>query len=1406
MPDNAITLENARTDGRAPQSYWDVDHSSQIEGFATDISVNAGDQIDFKININGNAGSDYQVEIFRLGYYGGDGARQVAEWVNTDGVVQPDAEYDATRALVDAGNWSVTDSWDIPADAVSGVYLARVQRLDANGDPIEGATNQIPFIVREDDRPADIVLQTSDTTWHAYNGWFGNNGQIGANFYGDASGTVDHPDVPDPAGTAQDRAYAVSYNRPLITRGIEGQQGGPAAGAQDYLFGADYAAIHWLEQNGYDVAYVSGMDTERLGADYLKKYQSFISVGHDEYWSGDQRLNVEEARDAGVNLLFWGGNDIYWKTRWDVSIVDGQEYRTLVCYKETWAHGDADATGADYYNLDPSDIWTGTWRDIRFQDNPLAGGALIDDPLTGQPHTCNCAENSLTGQLFGPDGTGEFGGALDVPESYSVLRVWRDTTIADGGQLDIAEGILGYEWNTSPNDVNRPAGLIKLSETTIPWSGILIDQGNTIAPGVATHNLTIYRAESGAIVFGAGTVFWTWALSDRHDSEPYGAQIENTDLKQFTINLFADMGIQPGVTDAVLASQGLVRALASDDDVAATVQIDALPTEIDAYQTIRISGTATDDDGNPLTEDGVVAGVEVSLDGGATWIAAQGTTSWQLDWRPAVQGSYDIRVRAIDDSLNTPAAVTLPPQIITVNAPVPPGQVSLLAPLIAFDGILVNDNTPLTIGQQFVTTEGGTVTELRYYRAAGDANDTDLRQGHLWGPDGQLIGTVSFVSDPGQVGWQTATLETPVQIQAGVTYTVSYDTLNNYVTTAGFFDSAYAEPYGIMSAGAGSGVYDYGSDLVRPTSSFNGSNYWVDVTFARGSVGNDAPVFASANTFTAPENGVLAGLVTATDAEGAPIRYAIAGGADADKFWIDTQTGQLAFLFAPDFESPFDAGANNIYDLVVSASDGINTPTGQAISVTVTNVATETQPGPSNLFGPADGPAGVATDDPSTYELGVRFTASADGVVDSLRYYRGAADAGDTDIRTLNIWTDQGVRLGSVQVRSDAGDSGWQVGTLASGVALEAGQTYVVSYGTQQNYAYSGGFFASPWSGPDGTLSAGTGVFAAGGTGLFPTQSYNNTNYWVDLSFTPDATMSNEAPVFSSAPQVSVAEDQTRAAQLTATDANGDNLTYAITGGADADFFALDPQTGLLTFVDAPDHETPLDAGGDNIYDVTVAVGDGQGALVQQALTVTLIDIGNEPDPDASRLFAGTDRPAATSVADPTDYELGVRFTASENGSITHLTYYRGAGDAGDTDTRTLNLWSESGVNLGSVTVTSLPGQTGWQTAALPDPIAVQAGQTYVASYGTEQNYAYSSGYFNSGHVGPDQVLSASAGNGVFSAGGTGGFPTQSYNNTNYWVDVTFTPDTQLEPILAEAVQAPENVFYQPPDDFFIFT
>ena len=576
--------------------------------------------------------------------------------------------------MVDAGNWSVSAGWDVPADAVSGVYLVKLVRDD------NGATNQIPFIVRNDDGPkSDIILQTSDTTWQAYNGWAGNNGQVGGNFYGDPSGTIDHPDVPDPALGAQDRAYAVSYNRPFLTR----DGGGAAAGAQDYLFGADYAAIYWLEKNGYDVSYISGVDTDRLGADYLIGHKAFISVGHDEYWSGQQRLNVEDARDAGVNLLFWSGNEVYWKTRFEDAISpDGTAYRTLVCYKETWANARSErrARGLCQYRsgqrLDRHVARHALCRRCRCaRQLHCRRLAASNTSISGSTPNCFCLtgagpETTLTGQLFGPDGTGQFGAAIDVPAALAGLRVWRDTTVADTGQLDIAPGILGYEWDISPEDEFRPAGLIKLSETVdIPWNAILVDQGNQGQPGVATHNLSLYRAESGALVFGAGTVFWSWGLSDEHNSSPYGANIENVTLQQFTVNMFADMGIQPGVTDAILASQGLVRAVGITDTVAARATIDDIPGTVHNFQTVVISGTATDDDGNPLTtDDGKVAVVEISLDNGVTWKVAEGTTDWSYAWRPTTEGTYTIKARAIDDSLNI-ANIVPAQDTVTVIAP-----------------------------------------------------------------------------------------------------------------------------------------------------------------------------------------------------------------------------------------------------------------------------------------------------------------------------------------------------------------------------------------------------------------------------------------------------------------------------------------------------------------------------------------------------------------------------------------------------------------------------------------------------------------------------------------------------------------------------------------------------------------
>jgi VCBS repeat-containing protein len=1160
-PGSRVVAENAILDGVAPKSYWDVPHSTHIEGFATDFSVNAGSRIDFKINVNaatfGGDGSDYKIEIFRLGYYGGFGAREVAEWVNTDATVQPNPLIDRTRGLVDAGNWSVTDSWQVPEGAVSGVYLARLQRLDANGNPIEGAVNQIPFVVRNDGVAADIVLQTSDTTWQAYNAWGGNNGQLGANFYGDAGNVADARfDLADPGPFGQDRAYAVSYNRPFITRGLEGQPDGPSAGPQDYLFGADYAAIYWLEKNGYDVTYISGIDTDRMGtrwfedANGVRIRDAFISVGHDEYWSGQQRGAVEAARSDGVHLLFWSGNEVYWKTRWDTSIVDGVEYRTLVCYKETWANGDPNAGPADYANLDPSDVWTGTWRDSRFSSNPLAGAndGLVTDPLSGLLPYCNCAENHLTGQSFGPDGTGEFGAALDVPAPFAVLRVWRDTSVANGGQLDIAPGILGYEWNTSPEDQFRPDGLIKLSDTTAPWSGILVDQGNRTEPGEATHNLSLYRDESGALVFGAGTVFWSWGLSDLHDSTPYGANIANRDLQQFTVNMFADMGIFPAddpVIDAILASQGLVRAIASNDLVTARATINDLPDQVTALQPVVITGTATDDDGNAATADGRVAVVEVSLDGGLSWRAARTTDGWETwsyTWRPTTPGEYTVLARAIDDSLNL-RSLTPDQEVVTVVAPVLPAAFSLFGSAAPVSAALENDNTPVELGMKFAVDRAGAITELQYWRAEGDAGDTDIREGRLWGPDGQLLGTATFTSAPNASGWQTATLLAPVAILPNVQYVVSYRTNDNYVATNGFFsavnevafdgrdDNAFSDFFSVIRApqdalGAGNGVFRYGSDTgTMPTQTFRSSNYWVDVTFDPAETeGNTAPTITSADAFGVVENSIIVGTVVAVDPDGNALRYAIAGGADAAKFAINASTGSLTFTVAPDFEAPTDLGGtagDNVYVVVVSASDNLAAPTLQTILVSVTDAAEAV--GGTSLFAGA-APAG-ASSDANDYELGLAFTANQSGFVTQLQYFRTLADAGDIDTRTLTLWSADGTSLASVSVTSAQGAVGWQAGTLAVPVALTAGGNYIVSYGynfdgVADAYAFTANTFVAPITSAGGALTArssgqpsglstggiGNGLFNET-LGLIPQLSFNASNYWVDVTFQPIVTV-----------------------------------------------------------------------------------------------------------------------------------------------------------------------------------------------------------------------------------------------------------------------------------------------------------
>ncbi|MBL9122485.1 MAG: hypothetical protein JNG90_02555, partial [Planctomycetaceae bacterium] len=453
-----IAQENALPG--APQSQWDIDGagSDSIQGYAAQMSVDQGQTVQFKIDTDA---SDYRIDIYRIGYYQGNGARYITT-INPNVSLaqnQPSPFVDYNTGLVDAGNWRVSASWDVPEDATSGVYIAKLVREDG-----WFGESHIIFVVRDDDGQSDMLFQTADTTWQAYNNWGG------ASLYDSTIG---------PYG----RALEVSYNRPFNTRGTM---------PINYFFGAEYAMVRYLESNGYDVSYTTGIDTDRYGSELLE-HKIFLSVGHDEYWSGDQRENVVAARDAGVNLAFFSGNEMFWKTRWENSKAGpSTPYRTMVVYKETLANA----------KIDPSGEWTGTWRDPRFTGD---GGQ---------------AENAVTGTIFAVNGDGSLGTSIKVSAAEGLLRLWRNTTVANlsGNQTaTLGQYVLGYEWDEDWDNGFRPAGLMRLSTTTVNVSSYIQDYGSTYAPGTATHHLVMYRAASGALVFGAGTVQWSWGLDGEND-------------------------------------------------------------------------------------------------------------------------------------------------------------------------------------------------------------------------------------------------------------------------------------------------------------------------------------------------------------------------------------------------------------------------------------------------------------------------------------------------------------------------------------------------------------------------------------------------------------------------------------------------------------------------------------------------------------------------------------------------------------------------------------------------------------------------------------------------------------------------------------------------------------------------
>ncbi|WP_204358762.1 N,N-dimethylformamidase beta subunit family domain-containing protein [Streptosporangium sp. 'caverna'] len=261
----------------------------EIEGFADRVSMLPGES--FRLYVSTTA-ARYTVRAFRVGWYGGAGARKVWESEPLPGRRQAPPETIAATRTVTAARWKPGPAVDT-SGWPEGSYLLR---LDAD----TGAGRYVPVTVRSASTRGRLVVVNAVTTWQAYNDWGGRSLYRGP-------------------GGFEDRSRAVSFDRPYDT-----------SGARLFL-DMERDAIEVAERSGVPLAYVTNRELDD-DPHILDGATGLISLGHDEYWSAHMRRTVEAARDRGTNLAFLGANAVYWRIRFARTPLGAG--RLVVCGKD----------------------------------------------------------------------------------------------------------------------------------------------------------------------------------------------------------------------------------------------------------------------------------------------------------------------------------------------------------------------------------------------------------------------------------------------------------------------------------------------------------------------------------------------------------------------------------------------------------------------------------------------------------------------------------------------------------------------------------------------------------------------------------------------------------------------------------------------------------------------------------------------------------------------------------------------------------------------------------------------------------------------------------------------------------------------------------------------------------------
>ena len=397
-----------------------------VEGYCSRTSVRPGESMDLLLSTDPAA--RVTVDVYRIGYYGGTGGRHVARLGPFDCMPQPDPPVGENRLR--ECRWARTFELKIPPDWLSGVYLGK---LSTDRHRYQ---SYVVFIVR-DDRKADVMFQCSDNTWQAYNKW---------------PGTFSLYDADPPR--ALNGTTRVSFDRPYGKYPQVVDQ--PLSMGSGEFLCWEFPLAFWLERQGYDVTYVSNVDTH-ADPQGLLRGRVMLSVGHDEYWSLEMFENVKAAVQKGLSVGFLSGNSVCFVAPL-VPSSDGRPHRI-------------------------------------FHRAGRYGGLLEAEKDEMGPFDIDRPPNERT--LIGARTVSPFNGSGDWIVTKPDHWLFEGTNMKAGDRIP---GLVGWEFHGEP--ANIPGLEVVASGETING-----------ADERATFTATVYPGPRDNWVFNASTIFWSMGLS-----------------------------------------------------------------------------------------------------------------------------------------------------------------------------------------------------------------------------------------------------------------------------------------------------------------------------------------------------------------------------------------------------------------------------------------------------------------------------------------------------------------------------------------------------------------------------------------------------------------------------------------------------------------------------------------------------------------------------------------------------------------------------------------------------------------------------------------------------------------------------------------------------------------------------